>query len=79
MNWDRIEGNWNQFKGTAKKRWGKVTEDELDVIAGNRERLAGKIQEAYGISRATTDRQIDQWLSYQKTEGLEAEKAAGEA
>jgi uncharacterized protein YjbJ (UPF0337 family) len=77
MEWDRIEGNWNLFKGTAKRRWGKLTEGELDVIAGQREQLAGKIQEAYGISKATTERQIAQWLSYQKTERIEKEKAPG--
>ena len=46
MNWDRIEGNWKQFKGNAKQQWGKLTDDQLDVIAGKREHLSGKIQEA---------------------------------
>jgi len=66
MNWDRIEGNWKQFKGTAKVKWGKLTDDELDVIAGRREHLAGKIQEAYGITLETTEDQIAQWQADQK-------------
>ncbi len=63
MNWDQIEGNWKQFKGSAREQWGKLTEDDLDVIAGNREKLAGKIQERYGIAREAADRQIDQYRS----------------
>jgi uncharacterized protein YjbJ (UPF0337 family) len=68
MNWDRIEGNWRQFKGTAKAKWGNLTDDQLDVIAGKREHLAGKIQEAYGITMETTERQIAQWQADQREE-----------
>jgi uncharacterized protein YjbJ (UPF0337 family) len=69
MNWDRIEGNWKQFRGNAKQQWGKLTDDELDVIAGKRDHLAGKIQETYGISKEATDKQINEWLSMQKEQG----------
>jgi len=58
MNWDRVEGNWKQFKGKVKEEWGRLTDDALDVIAGKREQLAGKVQEAYGISREEAERQI---------------------
>ena len=51
MNWDRIEGNWKQFKGKIHQQWGKLTDDDLDMIDGRREELAGKIQEAYGVSK----------------------------
>ena len=61
MNWDRIEGNWKQLKGKAKERWGKLTDDELDVIAGKRDQLCGSIQKAYGISRDEAERQVDEW------------------
>jgi uncharacterized protein YjbJ (UPF0337 family) len=50
MNKDIIEGNWEQVKGTVKKQWGKLTNDHLDEIEGNRQKLAGRIQELYGIS-----------------------------
>jgi uncharacterized protein YjbJ (UPF0337 family) len=66
MNWDRIEGNWKQFKGTAKAKWGKLTDDQLDVIAGRRDQLAGWIQEAYGLTLEASQRQIDQWQSDQR-------------
>ena len=65
MNWDRIEGNWKQFKGTIKDQWGKLTDDELDRIEGRRDQLAGRIQERYGIARDEADRQIDDWLTRQ--------------
>lgn len=66
MNWDRVEGNWKQFKGTVKQQWGKLADDQLDVIAGKRDRLAGRIQETYGISKDETDKQLSEWLGRQK-------------
>ena len=58
MNWDVVEGNWKQFKGKVKARWGNLTDDHLDVIAGKRVELAGKIQEAYGITKDEAEQQI---------------------
>lgn len=74
MNWDRIEGNWKRFTGTAKNKWGKLTDDQLTAIAGRRDQLAGRIQEAYGITKEASQRQIDQWLSDQKEQQSEDEK-----
>jgi uncharacterized protein YjbJ (UPF0337 family) len=61
MNWDRIEGNWKQVTGKAKVQWGKLTDDDLDIVAGRREQLAGKIQERYGIAKDDVERQIADW------------------
>ena len=61
MNWDRVEGNWKQLKGKVKQKWGRITDDELDVIAGSRDRLCGKIQEQYGISKDEAERQMEEW------------------
>ena len=61
MNWDRIEGNWKQFKGNARQQWGKLTDDQLDVVAGRRNLLMGRIQELYGISKDETGKQLAQW------------------
>jgi uncharacterized protein YjbJ (UPF0337 family) len=66
MNWDRIEGNWKQFKGNAKQQWGKLTDDQLDVISGKRDLLAGKIQEAYGVSKDEAEKQLRAWETVQK-------------
>ena len=66
MNSDIFEGNWKQFKGTAKQQWGKITDDQLDVIAGKRDQLAGKIQETYGISKDEAEKQVDDWQQGQK-------------
>lgn len=66
MNWDRIEGNWKQFKGNAKVQWGKLTDNQLDVIAGKRDSLAGKIQEAYGISKDEAEKQLAEWQKRMK-------------
>ena len=59
MNWDTIEGNWKQFKGNVKAQWGKLTDDQIDIIAGKREHLAGKIQEQYGITKDEAEKQIE--------------------
>ena len=61
MNWDQIEGNWKQFKGSAREQWGKLTDDDLDVIGGKRDKLVGKIQERYGIARDTSEKQIEDY------------------
>ena len=61
MNWDRIQGNWKQVVGKAKVQWGKLTDDDLDVVAGRREQLAGRIQERYGITKDEVERQIADW------------------
>ena len=59
MNQDRIEGKWKQWKGVVKEQWGKLTDDDLDVIAGKRDQLLGRIQQRHGIARDEAERQID--------------------
>lgn len=61
MNWDRIEGNWKQFKGKAQAKWGELTDDEWDVIKGNRDMLVGKLQERYGKSRDEAEKEVSQF------------------
>jgi uncharacterized protein YjbJ (UPF0337 family) len=60
MNWDQIKGNWQQMKGIAKQRWGKLTDDDLAAIAGERDKLVGRLQELYGITKEEAQRQVDQ-------------------
>ena len=62
MDWDRVEGNWKQFKGKVQENWGKLTNDDLDVIEGNREQLEGKIQERYGKAKDEVRKDVDTWL-----------------
>ena len=69
MNWDRIEGNWKQFKGSALQQWGKLTDDQLDVIAGKRDLLLGRIQEAYGITKDETEKQLAAWQERMRESG----------
>jgi uncharacterized protein YjbJ (UPF0337 family) len=61
MNRDIIEGNWKQLVGNVKAQWGKLTEDDLTVIEGNRDVLAGKIQERYGCAKDEAEEQIRHW------------------
>jgi uncharacterized protein YjbJ (UPF0337 family) len=61
MNWDRVSGNWSQWKGRVQERWGKLTGDQLDVINGRRDQLSGRIQEVYGLTREEAERQLRNW------------------
>ena len=63
MNWDRVEGNWKQFKGQVQQKWGKLTDDDLDVIEGKRTELAGRLQQRYGLAKDEAEKNIDSWLN----------------
>ena len=66
MDWNRIEGNWKQFKGKVKEQWGNLTDDDLDQIGGKRDQLEGKIQERYGLERDRVRRDVDSWYNQQR-------------
>lgn len=61
MNWDEIQGKWKQAKGQAQQKWGKLTDDELDVIDGHREVLMGKVQERFGIEKEEAEKQVSEF------------------
>jgi uncharacterized protein YjbJ (UPF0337 family) len=61
MDWSRISGNWTHWRGRVRERWGRLTDDQLNVIAGRREQLAGRIQELYGLTAEEADRQLKNW------------------
>jgi uncharacterized protein YjbJ (UPF0337 family) len=63
MNWDQVEGNWKQVLGSAKERWGKLTDDDLTIVRGRREQLIGAIRESYGIAKEEAERQVEEWRS----------------
>ena len=58
MNNDRLRGQWKQIKGKLRERWGKLTDDDLDVIAGRRDQLLGRIQQRHGLAKEEADRQV---------------------
>jgi uncharacterized protein YjbJ (UPF0337 family) len=66
MDWNRVEGNWKQVKGQIKEKWGKLTDDDLNVINGKRDQLEGKLQERYGYAKDQTKKDIDDWYNTQK-------------
>jgi uncharacterized protein YjbJ (UPF0337 family) len=63
MNWDQIEGQWKQLQGEAKRHWGKLTDDDLTRIEGDRDKFVGTVQERYGRSKAQVEREVDEWLA----------------
>ena len=63
VNWDEVEGNWKVLKGKFRERWGKLTDDDLNKIAGRREQLIGRLQLRYGQARAELEREVDAFCS----------------
>jgi len=66
MNWDQVEGKWKQMKGSVRTRWGKLTDDDLELIKGQKDQLVGKIQERYGIAKAEAEEQAEKWSRAQQ-------------
>ena len=67
MNWDQVEGKWTQLKGSIKQQWGKLTDDDLDYIAGSRDKLIGKLQERYGLAKEEANEKADNWYNSMST------------
>lgn len=63
MNWDQIKGQWTQLKGSARSKWGELTDDEVTQAAGERDRMIGLVQEKYGVAKEEAARQVDEWTS----------------
>lgn len=59
--WDQIAGSWKEMRGQVRTQWGKLTDDDLEMVRGQRDVLAGRIQQRYGIAREEANRQIDEW------------------
>ena len=74
MNSDQLEGKWKQVKGEVREKWGKLTDDDIHVVAGRREQLIGKIQERYGLAKEEATRQVDSFVK-----GLNSEPNFNEA
>ena len=63
MNWERVEGQWNQLKGELKSKWAKLTDDDLKIVGGKKDQLIGKLQERYGVMKDEAERQVNEWVA----------------
>ncbi len=63
MNWDQVKGKWTEMSGRVRQQWGKLTDSDVEEAKGDRDVLAGKIQNQYGVTKEEAERQIDDWLS----------------
>lgn len=79
MNWDTIQGNWKQITGRAKQQWGKLTDDDLTLVAGHRDQLAGKLQERYGMAKEEAENQLQAWEKSADDSWLNASSDAAHA
>lgn len=71
MNTDRTEGKWKQMKGAIKEKWGKLTDDDMTVIEGNKDQLVGRVQERYGIAKDEAQKQVDEWNRLNKEQNVD--------
>ena len=76
VNWDQIEGKWKQFSGSARERWGKLTDDDFKMVAGKRENLVGRIQERYGLAKEEAEKQANEWSAALKESAREARRSS---
>jgi uncharacterized protein YjbJ (UPF0337 family) len=65
MDWDRIEASWDLFKGRVRKKWRRLTDQDLEAIAGRRDRLESKIHERYGFAEEHIRKTVDDWSRWQ--------------
>lgn len=77
MNWDQLEGKWKQYSGKVKEKWGKLTDDDLEVVRGRRDQLIGKIQERYGIVKQEAEKQVDEFARSFRSESSTQELRQG--
>jgi uncharacterized protein YjbJ (UPF0337 family) len=63
MNWTQIEGQWQQIKGQAKSTWESLTDDDIKIVGGKRDRLVRKVQERYGVLKPEAEKQVDEWMN----------------
>ena len=63
MNWDQVDGKWKEYKGAIKEKWGKLTDDDIDLIDGKRQQLVGKIQQRYGLAKEAAEKQADEFAN----------------
>jgi uncharacterized protein YjbJ (UPF0337 family) len=63
MNADQLKGQWKQLQGEAKTQWGKLTDDDMKIVEGDRDRLIGRVQERYGVEKEEAQRQVDEWMA----------------
>jgi uncharacterized protein YjbJ (UPF0337 family) len=75
MNWDIVKGDWKQFRGKVKEAWGRLTDHDLDVVAGKRDQLVGLVQKQYGLARDEAERQVER---FERSQAAACEKAPGE-
>ena len=77
MNWDQIKGDWKQITGNVKEKWGKLTDNELTTIAGQRDQMVGILQERYGYAKEQAEKELDEFTKGLK--GVEAKKSEAQA
>lgn len=62
MNWDQVKGGWKQLQGQIKSKWGKLTDDDLTVVEGKRDQLAGVLQQKYGMAKEQAEKELDTFI-----------------
>ena len=67
MNWETVQGNWDKMKGKVHQKWAKLTDDDLEMIKGKREELAGRLRERYGFEKDPAEKEIDRFTQIRQS------------
>jgi uncharacterized protein YjbJ (UPF0337 family) len=78
MNWDQVEGKWKQFSGKFREKWGKLTDDDWQVIGGKKDQLVGRVQERYGIAKEQAQREVDDFVCSMPAEDFGTQQTTSE-
>jgi len=62
MNWEIVQGKWTELKGVARAKWGKLTDDDLETVAGKKDELIGRLQQRYGMRKESAEAEVDGWI-----------------
>jgi uncharacterized protein YjbJ (UPF0337 family) len=79
MNSDQLAGKWKQVKGEVREKWGKLTDDDIQIVAGRRDQLIGRVQERYGMAKETATREVDTFLKHLTDPGEDFTASTGSA
>jgi uncharacterized protein YjbJ (UPF0337 family) len=76
MNAEQLKGQWKELKGVVRERWGKLTDDDIDVIAGQQEQLIGRIQQRYGVAKEIASEQVEEFMRKDREQQQQRRKAS---
>jgi uncharacterized protein YjbJ (UPF0337 family) len=77
MNSDQLEGKWKQVKGEVREKWGKLTDNDIEIVGGRRDQLIGRVQERYGMAKEAATKEVDTFVKHLSDPGGDFSSSTG--